>query len=198
MPRKKKIEEVEVDQFKVQKSINSQIDAELNRIWQYLKENVQEKKEKEESNTGDIGISILNSMKDEINQLREDIIRSESNMLSIVNSGKNILPDLEQIKKDLELNFTALLDNRLLDILKKTDISIPKEIIFSCLSGDIKNPRIELGYAEKGNIVFYKKAFSDVIWHLPDEAALVSNTGFVALKNGYWIVIGEDSEGAEK
>lgn len=169
------------DFFKVKQSTNSVIDSELNRIWGYLK--LKEEKEKEQKNL-DI----------EIDKIKKDIEVFKIKCKEDIDKSKLEL-DLSDIFSKIQDNLFSselFIENIALETAKR--LSSNNSIKVTIGDKILREVRFEFGYATKGSIVFFKKAFSNVYWYLPNEISLATNTGFVSLKDSFWMVVGENSE----
>jgi len=191
MPRKKKTsdlnkspnsDEVKIDDlFKVQHSTNAIIDGELNRIWGYLKL----KQENENK---------IKELYDTLDRINEDIqkYKENANKEEVKESDNvDIKSIIEKVSSEL-FNSSIFMEKLSEEIVKELKKKNNIDILFN--GNDIKSARFEFGFAKKGKVVFFNKAFQNVLWHLPNEMSLVTNTGFVSLKDSFWIVVGEDSD----
>lgn len=188
------VEETENEDFGIKNPINSVIDGELNRIWGYIQKKDEELKQMKE----------LCSKMEHISKDIEDY--KSKNSSEVKESGDNIEAEENQKTSSEDKELKIILDEVNEDLFKselfmqKLAEEVNRQIranhSFRVVNdgNELVNARFEFGYAKKGNIIFFKKAFKNVLWHLPDDMALVTNTGFVAVKDSFWLVIGEDSE----
>lgn len=179
MNETKKIEEF----FGVKNSSNSIIDSELNRIWGYLKlQNI------EINNNVDNKITEnLNSIKNEFNDFKNSY---ETNLTELKSSIPNISSLINIIKNDIFKSEEFMV--YLFKIIEE-NLKIPTKIKITLEGKTVDKVRMEFGYAKTGAVVFYKKAFEKILWSIPNDITLVTNTGFVALKDTFWLIIGEDN-----
>ena len=188
----KKNDEVPVEElFKVQRSTNAVIDGELNRIWGYLKVNSEkEKRITELCNTLDSIIKDTEKFKEEIrSDAKKNLEEAKKSSADI-----DIKSIIDRVSKELfsSKEFMEMFTAEVLKEIRKTNkISLLYE------GRNIHSARFEFGFAKKGAVVFFNKAFTNILWHLPAEITMVTNTGFVALKDSFWIVVGEDAEEVE-
>lgn len=188
------VEEAKDEDFGIKNPINSVVDGELNRIWGYISKKDKELKQMKElcSKMERISEDIEEYKAKNTSEVKEseDNIESEKNQ-ETSSEDKELKIILEEVNDGLfksELFMKKLAEEVNRQIRANRDFKIVNE------GNALVSARFEFGYAKKGNIIFFKKAFKNVLWHLPDDMALVTNTGFVAVKDSFWLVIGEDSE----
>lgn len=173
---------LDISQFKVKNSTNSVIDSELNRIWDYLR-NKAEKDVERENLFKEITLFLE---KNNFEGSNEEIVEKQ-----ITVNTENIQTKTSEIMFDPKVLDKYILDN----IAKqfKNSENNPNATISLIINNEtFTDVRLEFGYAKKGNIVFFKKAFSEILWHIPNEAVMLTNTGFVVLDDAYWLVIGKN------
>lgn len=174
--------------FKVQNSTNVTIDNELNRIWGYLKINHDREKKIEAL------CKTLDSINEDFNKFKKEIKEETKKNAEEAKKGAediDVSSIIKKVSKELfsSKDFMNLFTEEIMRELRKMN-----KISLLYNGDDIKSARFEFGFAKKGKVVFFNKAFKNVFWHLPSEITMVTNTGFVALKDSFWIVIGEDTE----
>lgn len=189
-----KVEEAKDEDLGIKNHINSVVDGELNRIWGYISRKDKELKQMKEL------CSKMERISEDIEEYKakntSEVKESEDNNESEEN--QETLSEDKELKIILDEVNDGLFKSEL--FMKKLAEEVNRQIRanhgFKIVNegNELVSARFEFGYAKKGNIIFFKKAFKNVLWHLPDDMALVTNTGFVAVKDSFWLVIGEDSE----
>lgn len=182
--------EITVEEFfKVNHPINPVIDKELNRVWGYVKLKDDREKKLEDK---------ISELSDQVKAFKEKYASEDENREKKSETkaeqkaeAKDLKVIVEQFSKDV-FSSDVFMTRLAAEINHQIRINSKFKIVTS--GNELKAARFEFGYAKKGNIVFFEKAFQNVLWHLPEQIALVTNTGFVALKDSFWLVIGEDSE----
>lgn len=169
-------------EFAIRQSFNTVIDSELNRIWGYLK--LKDERDRKASEF----LTKIDSIIKDIEELKKI-----SKSLVAEQKGTSLDSKVQAIvnKMNSDLFSEATFRELLADEIKREIKRIPEiKVLFEGES--LSKARFELGYAEKDSVVYFGRAFSKIVWSQPSKLALLTNTGFIAQEDAFYMIVGID------